>query len=156
MKRFFNVHPKPHDKSEMEGEGSWHDGYTQLGFHDPVCSLCAKLDWQWPLDVAFRLLTSVNLSHRTSSDDLLLVASIRISRGRPGGRVVKCARSTLAAQGFAGSDPGCGHGTAHQAVLRQHPTCHNKKDPQLKICNYVPGALGRKRKNKIFEKQKWT
>ena len=29
------------------------------------------------------------------------------------------------AQGFTGSDPGRGRGTAHQAMLRQHPTCHN-------------------------------
>ena len=26
---------------------------------------------------------------------------------------------------FTGSDPGHGHGTAHQTTLRQHPTCHN-------------------------------
>ena len=45
--------------------------------------------------------------------------------GQPHGGVVKFMRSTLAAQGFAGSDPGHGHGTAHQAVLRQHPKCHN-------------------------------
>ena len=30
-----------------------------------------------------------------------------------------------AAQGFTSSDPGCGHGTTHQAMLRWHPTCHN-------------------------------
>ena len=29
------------------------------------------------------------------------------------------------AQDFTGSDPGCGHGTTHQAMLRWHPTCHN-------------------------------
>ena len=29
------------------------------------------------------------------------------------------------AQGFVGSNPGRGHGTAHQATLRQRPTCHN-------------------------------
>ena len=26
------------------------------------------------------------------------------------------------AQGFTGSDPGCGHATAHQAMLKQRPT----------------------------------
>ena len=26
-----------------------------------------------------------------------------------------------AAQGFMGSDPGFGHGTTHQAILRWHP-----------------------------------
>ena len=30
-----------------------------------------------------------------------------------------------AAQCFFGSNPGRGHGTAHQTTLRQHPTCHN-------------------------------
>ena len=30
-----------------------------------------------------------------------------------------------AAQGFTGSDPGRRHGTAHQAMLRQRPKCHN-------------------------------
>ena len=48
-----------------------------------------------------------------------------IFRGRPQGQVVKIARSASTAQGFSGSDPGCGHGTALQAMLRWHPTCHN-------------------------------
>ena len=30
-----------------------------------------------------------------------------------------------AAQCFVGANPGCEHGTAHQATLRWHPTCHN-------------------------------
>ena len=30
-----------------------------------------------------------------------------------------------AAQCFVGSNPGHGHGTAHQATLRRPPTCHN-------------------------------
>ena len=30
-----------------------------------------------------------------------------------------------AAQCFLGSNPGHGHGTAHQTTLRQRPTCHN-------------------------------
>ena len=48
-----------------------------------------------------------------------------VARGLPCGRVVKFARSVLAAQGFAGSDPGCGHGTTRQAALRWHPKCYN-------------------------------
>ena len=28
-------------------------------------------------------------------------------------------------QCFVGSNPGRGHGTAHQTTLRQRPTCHN-------------------------------
>ena len=45
--------------------------------------------------------------------------------GPPYGGVVKFLRSASAAQGLPGSDPGDGHGTAHQATLRQRPTCHN-------------------------------
>ena len=30
-----------------------------------------------------------------------------------------------AAQCFVGSNPGHGHGTTHQATLRQRPTCHS-------------------------------
>ena len=41
--------------------------------------------------------------------------------GRPCGHVVKFVHYALAAQGFTGSDPGCGHGTAHQAMLRCVP-----------------------------------
>ena len=50
-----------------------------------------------------------------------------------------------AAQCFVGSNPGPGHGTAHQTTLRQRPTCHNKKDPQRRIYNYVLGGFGEKR-----------
>ena len=59
------------------------------------------------------------------------------------------------AQCFIGLGPGCGHGTAHWATLRQHPTCHNRKDPQRKIYNYVPGGFGEKKekKLKIFKKK---
>ena len=39
--------------------------------------------------------------------------------------LIKFQRSAVVAQGFAGSDPGGGHGTAHQATLRQRPSCHN-------------------------------
>ena len=72
--------------------------------------------------------------------------------------MVKFVHSAWAAQGFTRSDPGRGHGTAHQA-MRQHPTQHSQKDPQLKIHNYVlgrgqGGTLGRKRKDKILKKKK--
>ena len=69
-------------------------------------------------------------------------------RGWPCGRVVKFVCSASAAQGFAGSDPGRGQGTAHQAMLRQCPTCHNQKDPQLEYTTMYWGALGRRRKKK--------
>ena len=54
-----------------------------------------------------------------------LKSDLETVRGWPHGRVVKFARSTAAAQGFAVSDPGPRHGTAHQAMLRRRPTCHN-------------------------------
>ena len=63
--------------------------------------------------------------------------------------------SAAAAQGFAGSNPGHGHGTAHQATLRWRPTCHNWKDPQLKIHNYIPGDFGSKKKNKKILKKSY-
>ena len=42
-------------------------------------------------------------------------------KGQHCGQDVKFAHSVLAAQDVAGLDPGCGHGTTHQAMLRQHP-----------------------------------
>ena len=48
-----------------------------------------------------------------------------LGRAPPGGQVGMFARWALAAQGFAGSDPGHGQGTARQATLRRRPTCHN-------------------------------
>ena len=43
----------------------------------------------------------------------------------PCGLVVKFTCSASAAQGFASLDPGLGHGTTRQAMMRQHPTCTN-------------------------------
>ena len=67
-----------------------------------------------------------------------------------GSQVVTFTRSCSAAQGFSGSNPGCGHGIAHQAMLRRGPTCRNCKDPQLKIHTYVQGRVlwGKKGKTK--------
>ena len=64
--------------------------------------------------------------------------------------------SALAAQGFAGSDPRHARGTDRQAMLRRRPTCHNQKDPRLKIYNYVSGALWGEKgkiKKKILKKR---
>ena len=59
-------------------------------------------------------------------------------------------RATLqAAQCFVGSNPGCERGTACQTTLRQRTTCHNWKDPQRRIYNYVPGGFGEKKGEKI-------
>ena len=46
-------------------------------------------------------------------------------RGQPCGQVAEFTHSPSAAQDFTSLDPGCGHGTAHQAMMRWHPTCHN-------------------------------
>ena len=56
--------------------------------------------------------------------------------------------SASAAQGFAGLDPGRGHGTTHQAMLRQCPTYHNQKDPQLEYTAMYWGVLWREEKKK--------
>ena len=53
--------------------------------------------------------------------------------------MVKFAHSTLAAQGFAGSDPGRRHGMAHQAMLKPY--------------NYVLGGFREKKKKKEQESQ---
>ena len=45
--------------------------------------------------------------------------------GWPHGLAVKLVHSASAAQDFTGSDPGRRHGTAHQAMLRRRPICHN-------------------------------
>ena len=75
--------------------------------------------------------------------------------GGPRGRVVKCAHQAAEVQGFAGSDPGRRHGTAHRAMLRQRPTCHNQKDPQPRMCNCVLRGFG-KEKKKILKRKKST
>ena len=61
------------------------------------------------------------------------------------GQVVEFAHSTSGAQGFASSDPGCGHGTARQAMLRWHPTKQNEKDLQLKYTTMYWGSFGDKK-----------
>ena len=67
--------------------------------------------------------------------------------------MVKFTGSTSAAHGFTGSDPGQGHGTAHQAMLRQCPTQHNQKDLQLEYTTMYWGALQSKsRKKSLGEK----
>ena len=59
------------------------------------------------------------------TEALLIFRKISFLRGWSCGWVVKFARSASAVQGFASSDPGQGHGTAHQVMLRWHPTYHN-------------------------------
>ena len=74
--------------------------------------------------------------------------------GQPRGQVVKFVCSAAAAQGFAGSDPGHKHGTARQATLRQHPTCHKQKEPELKNIQLCTGGIwGEKAEKKKKEDQ---
>ena len=54
-------------------------------------------------------------------------------------------RSASAAQGFAGSAPGHRHVTAHQAMLRWHPTQHDQKDLQLEYTTMYWGGFGEKK-----------
>ena len=69
-------------------------------------------------------------------------------RSRPHGRAVKFLCSASAAQGFDGSDPRCRHGTTRRDTLRQHPTCHNEKDPQLTYTTTYWRDWGRKNRKK--------
>ena len=72
-----------------------------------------------------------------------------LDRGQPHGPVVGFECFTSVAQGFTSSDPGLGHGTGRWARLRQDPTCHSQKDPQLKKYTTVYwGDWGRKSRKK--------
>lgn len=55
--------------------------------------------------------------------------------------MVKFALSASAAQDFAGLHPERHPSTAHQAMLRWRPTCHNWKNPQLKCIQLCAGGL---------------
>ena len=63
--------------------------------------------------------------------------------------MVKFSGSTSVAQSFAGSDPGHGHGTAHQATLRPRPI-EELEGPTARIYNYVLGLWGRKENKVLF------
>ena len=69
-------------------------------------------------------------------------------RGQPRGQVVKLVHSSEVAQGFAGSDPGHRHDTAHQAVLRQRPIGHNERHSQLEYTTMYWGDFGQKKGEK--------
>ena len=78
---------------------------------------------------------------------------IGISRGQPCGQVVKFARTTSGAQGFASSDPGGRCGTAHQAMLRQRPTCHKQRHSRLEYTTMYWGLWGEEEEG--GEKDDW-
>ena len=50
--------------------------------------------------------------------------------------------SASAAQGFADLDPGCGHGTPHQAMLKWRPKQHNQRHSQLEYTTMYWGLWG--------------
>ena len=66
--------------------------------------------------------------------------------------MIEFAHSALAARGFASSDPGRRHGTAHQAMLRRHPTQQRQKDLQLEYTTMYWGVFGEKKGKK---KEDW-
>jgi len=70
--------------------------------------------------------------------------------GQPHGHVVEFPCPASAAQGW---DPGQGHGTAHQAMLRGHPTWHNQKVLRLGYTTMNwGGEVGEKKKGKKKKK----
>ena len=71
--------------------------------------------------------------------------------GRPCGQVVKLTRSTLAAWGFTGLDPGRGHGPTRQATREATSYIPQLEGPTTKICNY--GLRGFEEKNQEEKKQ---
>ena len=90
-----------------------------------IISLVFSFLQQWLLKS--KIFNFDEVSHKFSfiHHDLEFICKKYLSRFRPLGRVVKFLCSASAGQGFAGSDPGCGHGTTCQAILRWRPTCHN-------------------------------
>ena len=66
--------------------------------------------------------------------------------------MVKFVHFALTARGFPGSDPGRGHGTAHQAMLRRRPTFHSQRTQNYnrQLC---PGGLWGEEEEE--EKEDW-
>ena len=74
-------------------------------------------------------------------------------QSRPRDRVVKFMLSASVAQGFAGSDSGRGHGTAHQATVEaasHMPQMEGPTTKNIKLC--TRGLWGEKGKIKSFKK----
>ena len=61
--------------------------------------------------------------------------------------------STSVAQGLAGLDPGRGHGTTHQAMVRRRSHMPQLEGPTTKIYNYVQGGFGEEKKKKAGKKR---
>ena len=65
--------------------------------------------------------------------------------------VVKFTCSTSAAQGFAGSDPGCGPSSAHAEVVSH---IAQLEGPMTRIYNYGLGGFGKKKKKRKKKNKK--
>ena len=76
---------------------------TQQSYPGPSAAVDRNQDWKWRKDLS---------------------ESCACGAGPVAEWLSSCA-PLQAAQCFVGSNPGCGHGTAHQTTLRQRPTCHN-------------------------------
>ena len=72
--------------------------------------------------------------------------------GWPHSQVVRFAHSASAAWGFASSDPGCGHGTAHLGHAKAASHIAQPEALTTRIYSCVPGALGRRRKKKWIKR----
>ena len=100
--------------------------YTQMIFELLIsCLLQLKITCCFSNMICIFWLLCVCSHHPLHLSKSYPVSNIHVKShpgGWPSGQVVKSVHSASEAQGFAGSDPGCGHGTACQARLRPHPT----------------------------------
>ena len=77
----------------------------------------------------------------------------RRSVGWPRGWVVKLAHSAWVAQGFPGLDPGHGHGTVHQAMLKAASHIAQPEALTARIYNYVLGGFGEEEEEEGVEEE---
>ena len=71
---------------------------------------------------------------------LTLIKNTNIGAGPVAQWLSSCA-PLQAAQCFVSSNPGRGHGTAHQTTLRQRPTCHKLEGPTTNNIQLCTGGL---------------
>ena len=75
--------------------------------------------------MTFKLLVSIYGSDLAFKNILIPVLKSGINGAGPVAEWLSSCAPLQAAQCFIGSNPGHGHGTAHQSTLRQRPTWHN-------------------------------
>ena len=73
-----------------------------------------------------------------------------LSEAGPVAKLVKFVSSASPAQGFTGSDPGCGPSTTHHAEATSYIA--QPEGPTTTIYNYVLGGFGEKKKKKKKKK----